>query len=443
IHAAILADRDNHDHMLTLKEQGIKPIDMVVVNLYPFEEVAGKRGVADGEVIENIDIGGPTMVRAASKNYKGVAVVTDPRRYQEIIEELKENDNCLSDDTRLNLATQAFHTTAHYEFVIATWFSEGKADFAPFALLDFEKVQDLRYGENPHQRAAYYADAGARMHLLSRVTQLHGPELSFNNLVDINSARLLLNEFTLPAAVIIKHNNPCGTAVAESIEHAYRKALEADPVSAFGSVVGLNKIVDEELAEKLSKNFIEVIVAPGYVAEAVEILTQKPKVRILVNEERRRMVSGEPDYKRVIGGMLVQDRDSGIDERDSMEVVTKKHPDEREWGDAMFAWRVAKHVRSNAIVLANDLVTVGIGAGQMSRVDSIKIALDKSLGELKGAAVASDAFFPFTDALELAIPKGISCVIQPGGSNRDEDVIKLCDKHDIAMIFTRARHFLH
>lgn len=443
IHAGLLADRDNHDHMLTLKEHNIKPIDMVVVNLYPFEEVSGERGVSEERVIENIDIGGPTIIRAASKNFKGVAVVTDPRRYPEIIKEMAGNDNQLSLETLRALATQAFHTTAHYDFVIANWFSEGVSDFPPNILLDFEKLQDLRYGENPHQRAAYYAETNARRHLLSRVTQLHGVELSFNNLLDLNAAREIIAEFTLPAAVVIKHSNPCGVAVAEDIEKAYRKALGADPISAFGSVVALNRIVDVDLAKTIAKKFVEVLIAPGFVAEAVEILSQKERIRLLVDEERRKSITGERDYKRVIGGMLVQDKDSGIDERDIMRVVTKRHPTENEWGDALFAWRVAKHVRSNAIVLANNLATVGIGAGQMSRVDSMNVAINKSLGDLKGAAVGSDAFFPFTDALDLAIPKGISVVIQPGGSNRDEEVIKLCDEHDLAMIFTGARHFMH
>jgi phosphoribosylaminoimidazolecarboxamide formyltransferase/IMP cyclohydrolase len=353
------------------------------------------------------------------------------------------SDNQLSLETLRSLATQTFHTVAHYDFVIANWFSEGVDDFAPFMLLDFEKVQGLKYGENPHQRASYYAEVNARRHLLSRVTQLHGTELGFNNLLDLNAARELLREFSLPAAVIIKHGNPCGVAVAEDIIGAYRKALAADPVSAFGSVVALNRIVDQELAEFMAKKFIEVLFAPGYVAEAVEILSEKERIRLLVNEERRKAVSGERDYRRVMGGLLVQDKDSGVDERDTMEVVTKRHPTEKEWGDALFSWRVAKHVRSNAIVIANNLSTLGIGAGQMSRVDSMNIALDKSQGELKGASVASDAFFPFTDALDLAIPKGITCIIQPGGAKRDEEVIKLCEEHDLAMIFTHARHFLH
>ncbi|MBE0429548.1 MAG: bifunctional phosphoribosylaminoimidazolecarboxamide formyltransferase/IMP cyclohydrolase [Thermoleophilia bacterium] len=443
IHAGLLADRDNHDHMLTLKEHGIKPIDMVVVNLYPFEDVSSRRGVSEKEVIENIDIGGPTIIRAASKNFKGVAVVTDPRRYSEIVAEMKKNDNQLSLGTLRSLATQAFHNTAHYDFVIANWFNEGMADFPPFVLLDFEKVLDLRYGENPHQRAAYYSEVNARRHLLSRVTQLHGAELSFNSLLDLNAARELLSEFTLPAAAIIKHNNPCGAAVAEDITKAYRKAHATDPISAFGSVVALNRIIDADLAETLAKKFIEVLIAPGYEAEALEILSQKPRVRLLVDEERRKAASGERDLKRVTGGVLVQDKDSGIDERENMKVVTKRHPTEHEWGDALFAWRVVKHVRSNAIVLANDLATMGIGAGQMSRIDSMNIALDKSAGDLMGAAVGSDAFFPFTDALDLAIAKGISVVVQPGGSNRDDEVIKLCDEHDVAMIFTKVRHFFH
>ena len=443
IHAALLADRDKHEHMLTLKEHNIKPIDMVVVNLYPFEEVSSRRGVSEAEVIENIDIGGPTIVRAAAKNFKSVAVVSDPRRYPEIVEEMRANDNQLCAGTLRDLATQTFHNIAHYDTVIANWFSEGVDDFPPFMLLDFEKVQSLKYGENPHQRAAYYTEVGSRRHLLSRVTQLHGIELGFNNLLDLNSARELLREFSLPAAVVIKHNNPCGVAVAEDISRAYRKAWAADPISAFGSVVALNRIVDEELAEMMAKKFIEVLFAPGFTAEAVEILTQKPRVRLLVNEERRKAVTGEPDYKRVMGGLIVQDKDSGLDERENMEVVTRRHPSENEWGDALFAWRVAKHVRSNAIVIAKGLATAGIGAGQMSRVDSTNLALQKSQTELQGATCGSDAFFPFTDALDLLIPRGISCVIQPGGAKRDEEAIKLRDEHEVAMIFTRVRHFLH
>ncbi|MHB1003676.1 MAG: bifunctional phosphoribosylaminoimidazolecarboxamide formyltransferase/IMP cyclohydrolase, partial [Thermoleophilia bacterium] len=294
-----------------------------------------------------------------------------------------------------------------------------------------------------HQRAAYYAEVNARRHLLSRVTQLHGGELSFNNLLDFNAARDLLREFSLPAAVIIKHNNPCGVAVAENITAAYEKALAVDPVSAFGSVIALNRIIDEELAVKLAKNFIEVLIAPGYVAEGLEILTQKPRTRILVNEERRKVVTGEPDYRRVMGGLLVQDKDSGIDERDTMEVMTDRHPSEEEWGDALFAWRIAKHVRSNAIVIARNLAAVGIGAGQMSRVDAMKIAIDKTLGDTSGAAVASDAFFPFADAVDLALAAGVTIFIQPGGSNRDNEIIKLCNDKGVAMIFTNARHFRH
>ncbi len=443
IHAALLADRGKHEHMLTLKEHNIKPIDMVVVNLYPFEEVSGRRGVSEEEIIENIDIGGPTMVRAAAKNFKSVAVVSDPRSYTGIIEEMKSNDNQLSAATLRRLATQTFHSIAHYDTVIANWFSEGEDDFPPFMLLDFEKVQPLRYGENPHQRAAYYAEVGARRHLLSRVTQLHGIELGFNNLLDLNSARELLREFSLPAAVVVKHNNPCGVAVAEDIIRAYRKAWAADPISAFGSVVAVNRIIDEELAGQMAKKFIEVLVAPGFTAEAVEVLTVKPRIRILVNEERRKAVTGEPDYKRVMGGMLVQDKDSGMDERENMKVVTKRHPSEDEWGDALFAWRVAKHARSNAIVVARNLATAGIGAGQMSRVDAANLALHKAQDDIEGASCGSDAFFPFTDALDLLISKGITCVIQPGGANRDQEAIKVCDEHGVAMIFTRVRHFLH
>lgn len=443
IHGGILADRGIPDHMRAIQELGIKPIDLVVVNLYPFEDVAEKRGVGEAELIENIDIGGPTMVRAAAKNFSGVAVVVDPHRYDDVLAELEANEGALSVGTCRDLAMEAFHHTAHYDFAIAQWFSCQAGDFPPYIMWDFKKVQDLRYGENPHQRAAFYADVDGRKHLLSSIPQLHGAKLSFNNLLDLDSGRRLCNEFTLPCCVIIKHNNPCGVALAQSITHAYEKALSCDPVSAFGSVIVVNRPVDEELARALTSNFVEVLFAPAFVEEALEILTRKPDIRLLVDQEQRRNPRGLFDLKRVQGGMLVQDRDSEVEGRDSMEVVTSRHPTEAEWGDLLFAWRVAKHVKSNAIVLARDLMTLGVGAGQMSRVDAARIAVQKARHPLTGTAVASDAFFPFTDALEVAADAGATCVIHPGGSKRDDEVTEFAEQRGMAVVVTGRRHFRH
>jgi phosphoribosylaminoimidazolecarboxamide formyltransferase/IMP cyclohydrolase len=443
IHGGILADRHNHEHMKAIQELGIEPIDLVVVNLYPFEDVAERRGASDEEIIENIDIGGPTMVRAAAKNHTGVAIVVDPHRYDGVLAELRDNDCALSEDTRRDLAMEAFHHTAHYDFAIANWFSSQAEEFPPYVMWDFKKVQDLRYGENPHQRAAYYADVDGRKHLLSQINQLHGAQLSFNNLLDLDSGRRLAEEFTLPCCVIIKHNNPCGVALAEDITLAYEKALSCDPVSAFGSVIAVNRPVDEALARSLSSNFVEVLFAPAFLEEALEILTAKPDIRLLVDEEKRRNPRGLLDLKRVMGGALVQERDSDSESRDSMQVLTSRHPSEEEWGDLLFAWRVAKHVKSNAIILAKDLMTVGVGAGQMSRVDSAKIAVDKARHPLAGCAVASDAFFPFTDALEVAVEAGATSVIHPGGSKRDDDVTRYAESQGMAMVVTGRRHFRH
>jgi phosphoribosylaminoimidazolecarboxamide formyltransferase / IMP cyclohydrolase len=441
--AGILARREVPEHMETIAAHGIEPIDMVVCSLYPFEEVASRRGVTDDVVIENIDIGGPSMIRAAAKNHNGVAVVTSHEDYDELLEEMRDSDGELSLETLRALATKAFHRTAHYDFVIANWFSATAGDFPDHVMRDYEKVLELKYGENPHQRAAYYAEVGMRQHLLSQVAQLHGKQLGFNNLYDLNAARAICDEFTLPCVTIIKHNNPCGCALAENVAAAYDKAFACDPVSAFGSVIAINRPVDVPLADRLKELFVEVLFAPGYDEEALAILTRKPDIRILQNNERRQDNPGELDYKRVIGGILVQDRDSEVEERDAMTVVTTRHPSEQEWGDLIFAFRIAKHVKSNAIVVAKNLATVGVGAGQMSRVDATHIAIDKAQSDLTGAVVGSDAFYPFPDAVELAIAKGVTAFMQPGGSKGDAAAIEACDKHDAAMVFTGRRHFLH
>ena len=440
--AGVLARRDVPGHMETIAEHDIEPIDMVVCSLYPFEEVAGRRGVEDQVVIENIDIGGPSMIRAAAKNHAGVAVVTSHEDYDAVLDELRETGE-LKYETLRELATRAFHRTAHYDFVIANWFSEAEGDFPDYLMRDYRKVMELKYGENPHQRAAYYSEVGLRRHLLSRVTQLHGKQLGFNNLYDLDAARAICDEFTLPCVTIIKHNNPCGCALAENLATAYDKALACDPVSAFGSVIAVNRAVDVPLAERLAELFVEVLFAPDYDEAALEILSRKADIRILRTEERRQTNPGEFDHKRVSGGILVQDMDGDSEERDEMTVATRRHPTEREWGDMIFAFRVAKHVKSNAIVLAKDLATVGVGAGQMSRVDSTRIAIEKARSSLDGAVVGSDAFFPFADAVELAIGSGVSAFMQPGGSKGDEAAVAACAEHGAAMAFTGRRHFLH
>jgi phosphoribosylaminoimidazolecarboxamide formyltransferase/IMP cyclohydrolase len=441
--AGILARRDVPEHLETIAAHGIKPIDMVVCSLYPFEEVAGRRGVEDEVVIENIDIGGPSMIRAAAKNHAGVAVVTGHDDYDALLAELQETGGELGLETLRELATKAFHRTAHYDFVIANWFSEADGDFPDYVMRDYQKVLELKYGENPHQRAAYYAEVGMRQHLLSQVTQLHGKQLGFNNLYDLHAARTICDEFSLPCVTIVKHNNPCGCALAENLAAAYDKALACDPVSAFGSVIAVNRTVDGALAERLTELFVEVLFAPGYDDQALAILSRKADIRILKNEERRQSNPGELDYKRVIGGILVQDKDGDVEERDEMTVATRRHPSEQEWGDLIFAFRVAKHVKSNAIVIARNLATLGVGAGQMSRVDSTRIAIEKARTDLKGAVVGSDAFFPFPDAVELAIENGVTAFMQPGGSKGDEATVETCDRHDAAMVFTGRRHFLH
>jgi len=446
IHAGLLALRSSHDHVTTLNEHGIEPIDLVCVNLYPFERVAAQRGREDAEVIENIDIGGPTLIRAAAKNHEFAAVVVSPESYDAVLEELTEGDGTLSERTRQTLAMEAFAYTARYDTAISRWFAEREEDFPVAYTRSFEKVLDLPYGENPHQRAAYYAELGARTHLLSMVSKLHGKELTFNNLLDLDSARRLVEDFELPAAAIVKHSNPCGAGVGPSVEDAFDKALRADPQSAFGGVFCFNRPVTRELAEKLHELFVELVFAPGYDDDALELLEQKPNVRLLYDQERRRPSVSEHDTKRVRGGLLVQDRDGGLQQREEMSIVTERTPDEAEWGELLFAMRVSRHVRSNAIVLARELATVGVGAGQMSRVDSVRLALDKARAAglaLDGAALASDAFFPFADGPSLAIEAGVRAIIQPGGSQRDREVIDACDAAGVAMVFTARRHFRH
>jgi phosphoribosylaminoimidazolecarboxamide formyltransferase/IMP cyclohydrolase len=444
IHAGILARREREEDRVALADHAIPPIDLVCVSLYPFEEVAGRKDTREEQAVEMIDIGGPAMLRAAAKNFAHVVPVCSSEQYGFVLDELRREGG-LSHGTRRQLAAEAFAHTAAYEAAIASWFADRDA-FPEQIILSLRKVADLAYGENPHQRAAYYAEASARRHLLSRVTQVAGRELSFNNLNDLDAARRLVEEFALPACVIVKHATPCGCAVAATVAEAYDRALASDPVSAFGGVVVVNRPVERELAERLAAQFVEVLMAPGFTEDALEAVRRRESTRVLVNEERRRAIAGERDYRRVTGGALVQDADLEQDPREAMEVMAGSVPDERAWGDLLFAWRVAKHVASNAIVLARDLATIGIGAGQTSRVDAVRLALDKA-GEHghapAGAVLASDAFFPFADGPELALRAGVTALIQPGGSKRDGEVVSAVQAAGATMVFTHRRHFRH
>ena len=442
VHGGILARPDHEGDAADMREGGIEPIDLVVVNLYPFEETAARRGPGEAEIVEQIDIGGPALIRAAAKNHARVGVVTSPDQYPEVLEELRGAGE-LSPGLRRRLAAAAFLRTAGYDAAIAGWFAETGDDFPDALVPVLDKQRELSYGENPHQRAAYYAERGARRHLLSRTEQLHGKGLSFNNLFDLDAGLALLAEFELPSCVIIKHNNPCGAAVAGDVATAYERARDCDPVSAYGGVVVVNRPIEAALGEMLAGTFLEVLCAPGYEDAALAALTVKPNTRILRKSERRRRNPGEHDMRRVVGGMLVQDRDAESEGRSQMKVVTKRAPTEAEWGDLLFAWRVAKHVKSNAIVLARDLVTVGVGAGQMSRVDSVRLALDKAQTPAAGSVLASDAFFPFADGPEAAIAEGVTAIIQPGGSIRDDEVFDAADAAGVAMVVTGRRHFRH
>ena len=443
LYAGLLALRDNDEHVNAAKEHEVEFVDLVCVNLYPFERTAAQRGVADAEVVENIDIGGPTMIRAAAKNSAFSVPIVSPVAYDAVLAELRESDCHLSMVTRESLAAEAFAYTARYDTAIARWFQEKREDFPPLFVRAFEKVLELPYGENPHQRAAYYEQVGARTHVLSMVSQLGGKPISFNNLLDLDAGRLLLSEFQIPACVIIKHNNPCGVACGSTAIEAYRKAFACDPLSAFGGIVCFNKAVDAELARALSEQFIEVLFARGYDDAALEILSEKPNLRILDDRERRIPNMIEPHVRQVVGGLLVQDRDFDLEERSEMQVVTERRPSEAEWQQLMFAWRVCKHTKSNGIVIARELQTIGVGAGQMSRVDAVRIALEKARDGVTGGVLASDAYFPFSDGPELALEAGVTAIIQPGGSVRDHLTVEAVDKAGGAMVFTSRRHFLH
>jgi phosphoribosylaminoimidazolecarboxamide formyltransferase / IMP cyclohydrolase len=443
IHAGILARRDIPEDMDTLATHGIELFDLVCVNLYPFASTVARLGVIDAEVVEMIDVGGPSMLRSAAKNFAFVIAVCKPEQYEVVLDELRTRAS-VSLELRRSLANEAFGVTASYDATIANWFGETE-EFPEQLTLAFQKVVDLPYGENPHQRAAYYREVGARRHLLSNVDQLGGRELSYNNLADLDGARRVARQFSAPTAVLVKHGNPCGVASAETIEEAYERALAADPASAFGCVMILNRPVSIGLGARIAEQFVEVIQAPEFEEGALGELRAKEALRILRERERRSDTPGELDFKRVLGGLLLQERDAQFGRPDTLSTPVGS-PTEEQLEDLLFAWQVCRHVTSNAIVIAKDRQTIGIGAGQMSRVDAVKIALEKAREhghDVIGSVLASDAFFPFADGPQLALEAGVVAIVQPGGSKRDAEVVAAVESAGASMVFTERRHFRH
>jgi phosphoribosylaminoimidazolecarboxamide formyltransferase/IMP cyclohydrolase len=447
VHGGILARRDKPEHVASMREHGIVPIDMVVVNLYPFAQTVAKAGVTMDDAIENIDIGGPAMVRAAAKNHAFVAVITDPADYAPVIEQMKKGRGALSDDERYRLAAKAFSHTAEYDGMISNWLTArdraGNArEFPDRFNLQVRLAQPLRYGENPHQSAAFYVERDPPPGTLASFRQLQGKELSYNNIADADAAWECCRTFDVPACVIVKHANPCGVAIADSPLAAYRNAFLTDPTSAFGGIIAFNRQVDAPTAEAVAKQFVEVVIAPSYSQDALAVFSSKQNVRVLAIKPEKEL--NRLDMKRVGGGLLVQTSDAF--DVAQLRIVTRRDPTAAEMNDLVFAFRVAKFVKSNAIVFCRDGMTLGVGAGQMSRVDSTRIAAIKAKNAglaLRDSVVASDAFFPFRDGLDVVAEAGAKAVIQPGGSVRDKEVIAAADEHGIAMVFTGMRHFRH
>jgi phosphoribosylaminoimidazolecarboxamide formyltransferase/IMP cyclohydrolase len=448
IHGGLLARRDDAKHMAALRDAGIEPIDLLVVNLYPFQSTVADPDCRLEDAVENIDIGGPAMLRAAAKNYPGVTVIVDPADYPRVLAELRAQGDT-SPATRFMLARKVFAHTATYDAAIAAYLASlgddgRRAEYPGFLGLQFEKLQDLRYGENPHQSAAFYRDRRPVPGTIAGYRQVQGKELSYNNIADADAAWECVKQFEEPACVIVKHANPCGVALAESPAAAYDKAFRTDPVSAFGGILAFNRALDLAAAQAIGRQFAEVIIAPRVERDGLDEFARKANLRVLEIPLARE--SQAHDYKRVGGGLLVQSTDARPISRAELKVVTKKAPSEAQWADLVFAWRVAKFVKSNAIVFCRDAMTLGVGAGQMSRVDSVRIASLKAQAaklELKGAVVASDAFFPFRDGVDVLADAGAAAVIQPGGSVRDDEVIAAADEHGLAMVFTGVRHFRH
>lgn len=443
IHSGLLAVRDDQKHQQQLAEHEIQPIDLVVVNLYPFAQTIAKPDVTFADAIENIDIGGPSMLRAAAKNHAYLTVLVDQADYSEVIEQLQATGE-VQEETRRRLAAKVFRHTAAYDSLIAEYLSNQLNEPTPEKLtITFEKVQDLRYGENPHQQAAFYRYPLAVPGTVAGAEQLHGKELSYNNINDADAALAIVKEFTEPAVVAVKHTNPCGVGIGATIEAAFDKAYGADPISIFGGIIAANRVIDQATALKMGEIFLEIIMAPDFTPEALEVLQQKKNLRLLKMGEIKPYTNTHLRYQSVAGGLLVQDQDIKGLTKDEAEVVTEREPSAEEWEQLLFAWNVVKHVKSNAIVLANDSQTVGVGAGQMNRVGAAKIAIEQAGERSSGAVLASDAFFPMPDTVEEAAKAGIKAIIQPGGSIKDKESIEAANKHGIAMVFTGARHFKH
>ncbi|TFB14685.1 bifunctional phosphoribosylaminoimidazolecarboxamide formyltransferase/IMP cyclohydrolase [Filobacillus milosensis] len=440
VHGGLLAKRSEENHMDQLQAQNIQPIDFVIVNLYPFKETISKEDVTFDDAIENIDIGGPTMLRSAAKNHQDVTVVVDPADYSAVIEALSEGE--ISLQLKRELAAKVFRHTAHYDALIADYLTNQVGEkFPETKTLTYERKQTLRYGENPHQQAAFYADALAESSTLVMAKQLHGKELSYNNIQDADAALTIVKDFEEPAAVAVKHMNPCGVGIGKNLYDAFTRAYAADPVSIFGGIIALNRSVDEQVAEKLSSIFLEIVIAPAFTDGALEILTKKKNIRLL--EVPVKLNEAVNQVKTVSGGMLIQEEDRHEMEEHDFKVVTERSPSDGEWGDLKFAWKVIKHVKSNAILLAKDAQTIGVGAGQMNRVGAAKIAIEQAGEKAQDSVMASDAFFPMADTVEAAHEAGIRTIIQPGGSIRDEDSIQKCNEYGISMVFTGVRHFKH
>lgn len=451
VHGGLLCRHDHPQDMAAAAEHGIVTFELVVVNLYPFEQTIAREGVTVPEAIEQIDIGGPSMVRSAAKNHAFVTIVTDPFQYDLVLQEVRA-DGCTSELTRRRLAGEAFARTSEYDTVIAGYFSrlrqEGVESMPTRIILPLSRRATLRYGENPHQSAALYAMPGAGPHSLLNAEQLHGKELSYNNLLDLDAALKIARSLPQPGVAVLKHNNPCGAATGATLAEAVEKAWQGDPVSAFGSVLGVNVAVDGPMAEFLAEpgRFVEAIVAPDFAAEAVEVLTTKPKWKANVRLLRTGQVvpgKGAIDFRAIDGGMLCQTADDQPDDQSAWQAVTESQPSDSLAADLAFAWAACRYVKSNAIVLARDGALIGVGAGQMSRVDSVEMAIRKAGERAQGAVLASDAFFPFDDSIHRAAEAGIAAVIQPGGSRRDDEVIAACNQHGLPMIFTATRHFRH
>lgn len=450
IHAGILAMRSKPEHMEQIKSLGVDLIDLIIVNLYPFKQTILKENVALEEAIENIDIGGPTMLRAAAKNYQDVSVIIDCNDYDRVYEEIRANGK-VSVETNFYLAAKVFNHTAHYDTLIANYLRDkaGIEKYPQTISMTFEKVQDMRYGENPHQSAAFYKEIGNNSGMLTGIEQLHGKELSFNNINDTHGALELLKEFEEPTVVACKHSNPCGVGSADSIYDAYMKAYTSDPTSVFGGIICCNRAIDKATAEEMSKTFLEIILAPDFDADALEVLTKKKNVRLLkLGDINKKQSADAYDVKKVSGGILVQDIDSPLFGDEELTVVTEKAPTEKQMEDLLFAWKIVKYVKSNGIAISKDKQSIGMGPGQVNRVWATKQAIEHGQEQISpdstiGAVLASDAFFPFRDCVDAAHKAGITAIIQPGGSVRDQESIDACNEYGIAMVFTGMRHFRH